>query len=119
MGGTRVGPQATREYLERMRERYQGAGREEKGRLLDEVCEVTGYHRKAVIRRLRRPAGRGRRRRRGRPARYGPEAVGALPAIWTAAGNPWSRRLKAFLPAGLPVEARRLRRTAMVHAALQ
>ena len=69
MGGTRVGPQATREYLERMRERYQGAGREEKGRLLDEVCEVTGYHRKAVIRRLRRPAGRGRRRRRGRPVR--------------------------------------------------
>src|SRR5882762_1237102 len=51
MGGTRVGPQANREYLERMRERYEQASRAEKGPLLDEVCEVTGYHRKAVIRR--------------------------------------------------------------------
>src|SRR5438552_3027588 len=119
MGGTRVGPQATREYLERMRERYQGAGREEKGRLLDEVCEVTGYHRKAVIRRLRRPAGRGRRRRRGRPVRYGPEVVGALRAIWTAAGYPWSLRLKALLPAWLPWARRRLRLTPVLEAALQ
>src|SRR2546427_5762186 len=119
MGGTRVGPQATREYLERMRERYQGAGREEKGRLLDEVCEVTGYHRKAVIRRLRRPAGRGRRRRRGRPVRYGPEVVGALRAIWTAAGYPWSLRLKALLPAWLPWARRRLRLTPALEAALQ
>ena len=54
MGGTRVGPQAIREYLARMRERYEQARREEKGRLLEEVCEVTGYHRKAVIRLLRR-----------------------------------------------------------------
>ena len=119
MGGTRVGPQATREYLERMRERYQGAGREEKGRLLDEVCEVTGYHRKAVIRRLRRPAGRGRRRRRGRPVRDGPEVVGALRAIWTAAGYPWSLRLKALLPAWLPWARRRLRLTPVLEAALQ
>ena len=32
MGGTRVGPQAIREYLARMRERYEQARREEKGR---------------------------------------------------------------------------------------
>jgi len=42
MGGTRVGPQAIGEYLVRMRERYEQAPRGEKGRLLDEVCEVTG-----------------------------------------------------------------------------
>ena len=42
MGGTRVGPQARREYLAQMRDRYQRAPREAKGRVLDEVCEVTG-----------------------------------------------------------------------------
>src|SRR3989304_4713667 len=59
---------------------YEGAPRGEKGRLLDEVCDVTGYHRKAVIRRLRRPAPR-RRGRRGRPPRYGPDVLAAVQAI--------------------------------------
>ena len=39
MGATLVGPQARREYLERMRERYVLATRAATGRLLDEVCE--------------------------------------------------------------------------------
>ncbi len=95
MGGTRVGPQARREYLERMRDRYAGATRRDKPHLLDEVCEMTGYHRKAVIPLRRRP-------RRGRPTQYGPEVVAALQAIWTAAGYPWSVRLKALLPAWVP-----------------
>jgi hypothetical protein len=95
-----------------MRERYERAERTAKGRLLDEVCEVTGYHRKAVIRLLRRPETRRRRRRGGRPVRYGPEVVAALRAIWTAAGYPWSVRLKALLPLWLPWARRRLRLTA-------
>ena len=41
MGGTHGGPQARREYLARMRDRYAGASRREKGPLLDEVCEMT------------------------------------------------------------------------------
>ena len=72
-----MGPQARREYLARMRERYEMATRAAKSRLLDEVCEVTGYHRKAVIRLLRRPGGR-RGPGRGRPVRYGPVVVGTL-----------------------------------------
>ena len=60
MGRLRVGPQAIREYLGRMRERYAQAARPANGRLLDEGCEVTGYHRKAVIRLLRRPERPGR-----------------------------------------------------------
>ncbi len=102
MGGIRVRPQAIREYLGRMRERYERAERRAKGRLLDEVCEVTRYHRKAAIRLLRRPEARPRRRRGGRPVRYGPEVVAVLRAIWTAAGYPWSVRLKALLPLWLP-----------------
>lgn len=119
MGGTRVGPQARREYLERMRERYQGTARRARGRLLDEVCEMTGYHRKAVIRLLRRGGAGGRRRRRGRPVRYGPEVIAALQGIWTAAGYPWSVRLKALLPLWLPWARKRLRLTPPIEAALR
>jgi hypothetical protein len=104
--GNPVGPQAKREYLARMRERYETADKAAKSRLLDEVCEVTGYHRKAVIRLLRRAAMR-RVRRRGRPVRYGPTVIGPLRQIWEAAGYPWSVRLRALLPAWLPWAARR------------
>ena len=117
MGACRVGPQTTREYLARMRERYDGSGREAKGGLLDEVCEVTGYHRKAVIRLLRRAAP-GPGRRRGRRVAYGLEVVAALRAIWTAAGYPWSVRLKALLPTWVPWARRRLRLTAATEQAL-
>jgi hypothetical protein len=91
-----------------MRERYETATRAAKSRLLDEVCEVTGYHRKAVIRLLRRPVG-SRRPGSGRPVRYGPVVVGTLRRIWEAAGYPWSVRLQALLPTWLPWACRRWR----------
>ncbi len=118
MGPSRVGPQATNVYLARMRERYERAGRDAKGALLDEVCSVTRYHRKAVIRLLRRPASPRLRRPRGRHVAYRREVVAALCAIWTAAGYPWSVRLKALLPAWVPWARRRLRLTAATEQAL-
>lgn len=118
MGATRVGPQATREYLGQMRDRYQRADRTARGHLLDEVCEVTGYHRKAAIRLLRRAGAVSKPPRRGRPVRYGPEVVATLQTIWTAAGYPWSVRLKALLPLWLPWARRRLRLTPATEAAL-
>lgn len=111
MGATRVGPEATQEYLARMRERYAGASRAEKTGLLAEACEVTGYHRKAMIRALRRPVVRRRGPRLGRPVRYGPAVVGAVRAVWAAAGYPWSVRLKALLPRWVPWARRRLKLT--------
>jgi hypothetical protein len=94
-----------------MRDRYVRAKtRREQGRLLAEAMTVTGYHRKALIRAWRRsapPAAR-RGRPRGRTRRYGPAAVRALRAIWTAAGYPWSARLKALLPLWLPWARKRL-----------
>lgn len=102
MGSSRVGPQAMREYLGRMRERYARADRPGRSRLLDEACEVTGYHRKAVIRLLRRPRSSPPRRRPGRAVQYGPALVRTLRRIWVGAGYPWSVRLKALLPTWLP-----------------
>ncbi len=103
MGATRVGPQARTEYLARMWERYQAAPTTKRGRLLDEVCEVTRYHRKAAVRLLNRATPpRARGPRRGRPVRYGPGVVRALRTIWEAAGYPWSVRLRALIPTWLP-----------------
>lgn len=110
MGVTRVGPQARTEYLARMRERYQGAPRARRGALLDEVCAVTGYHRKAAVRLLNRTTPpRTRGPRRGRPVRYGPGTVRALRVIWEGAGYPWSVRLRAVIPMWLPWLRRRHR----------
>jgi hypothetical protein len=84
-----------------MRSRYAAAGRSERARLLDEVVAVTGFHRKHAIRALGKEP---------RPTPYGPEAVAALVAIWTAADYPWSLRLKAI---GVPGSSK------IAHAALK
>jgi hypothetical protein len=41
-----------REYNEAIRDRYRGAPRKEKSKILDEFTKVTGYHHEAVIRLL-------------------------------------------------------------------
>ena len=48
--------QTTRkEVLKRLRRRYRSAGREHKGKLLDQAVELLGYHRKAAVRALGAP----------------------------------------------------------------
>ncbi len=88
---------------------YREAGRLEKGRLLDEVCRVTGYHRKYAVRRLNGPAPEARPpRRRLRGPSYGKAVDQALRVVWEAANYPWSVRLKALLPQWLPWLKKRL-----------
>ncbi len=111
MGVTQVRPQAIAEYVTRMRERYERATGGKRTELLNEMVLMTRYHRKALIRTMHRPAGAAparRRKRRGRPRRYGPRVVGALRVVWAAAGYPWSARLKALLPTWLPHVRRHL-----------
>lgn len=84
------------EYAAVVRLRYAKAGKTEKGKILDEFTQVTGYHRKAAIRMLiggpKRPAGQ-----RGRPSRY-VAVVQPLKAIWEASDRLCSKRLQPFMP---------------------
>ena len=76
-----------REYAAVQRMRYQGASRAEKHRLLNEIVAVTGIHRKAAIRLLRRaPRPPGMRARAGRPCASGP-AVGSAEVLWHASSR--------------------------------
>src|SRR5260370_33561453 len=75
------------------------AGRRGTGRLLDEYCRTTGCHRKAAIRRLRRPPGP-RRRAPGRPAQYAAhELTTILERAWLASAQLPGNLLRPTLPA--------------------
>ena len=88
-----------RKYVARMKRRYEVADRRERGRLLDEMEEVTEMHRKALIRLLnasdlsRKP----RRRQRGR--KYGVKVYDAIRMIAESLDYVCAERLKPALPA--------------------
>ena len=86
------------EYVQALRNRYFRATKEEKGKILDEFTQVTGLHRKAAIRLLRRPGQSGAGKRRGRPREYGAVAAEALRVVWEASDRLCSKRLQPFLP---------------------
>jgi len=87
-----------KEYLGRIHGRYQRAGREHKGKILDEFCAVCGYHRKFALRLLNRPLKR-RRRKAGPKRLYDPhKLLPVLKPIWLAAEQPCGKLLKVLLP---------------------
>ena len=111
--------QSKQEYLARLQIRYLKATRREKGRLLDEVVEVTGYHRRHAVRVLRHgrfpdpklaaiqgqsmaaPRRQGGRPP-GRPRVYSSVVVGALRSAAEASGWLCGKRLAPFLPELVP-----------------
>jgi hypothetical protein len=98
--------QTTRkEILTKMQLRYGRAGLEYRSKLIDQVVELFGYHRKAAIRALGRPAPVGPLAPFviGRPKEYDPEKLlVVLKPIWLAALQPCGKRLVAALPAWVP-----------------
>ena len=89
---------SVQDYVGIMKERYRKAGRGERGRLLDEVVEVTGYHRKSAIRLMRgKSPGAAGNGRVGRPQEYGPDVVAALRRVWEVADRPCGSRLAPFM----------------------
>jgi hypothetical protein len=93
-----------REVLEKLRRRYQSAGAEHKGKLLDQAQQLLGYHRKSAIRSLGAVrVERGPRIITGRPIVYEPKVL--LPwlrPIWAATDYACGRRLVAMLPEWIP-----------------
>jgi|SRR5665213_1835914 len=64
-----------REYLTKIHDRYQRAGRPHKSRILDEFCLNCGDHRKAALRLLHRPPRAGPAKRSGPEIIYDPVAL--------------------------------------------
>jgi len=96
-----MGKQSKREYIAVMRRRYAGAGRRYKRKLLDEVCEVCGYHRKYAITLLKRKPTQ-KRCSPGPRRVYGQAEQEVLTNLWLLMSRPCSRLLRANLPLWLP-----------------
>ncbi len=98
-----MSPQAKKEYLKAIIERYRKAGKKEKSLILDEYCQVCGYHRKYAIERINTFSPARPRKRPGKPSFYARgDILHALKTIWQAANFPNSKRLKSMIPHWLP-----------------
>jgi hypothetical protein len=98
---------ATRdELLDAVALRYRSATRVEKGRILTEFTEISGYHRKHAERLLRRTHVADRAR--PRPARrvYDAAVREALVVLWEAADRICGKRLKPLIPLLIPAMER-------------
>src|SRR3954467_11187298 len=71
-----------RKCLKRMQGRYLAASREERSRLLDELAELTGLHRKSVVRLMKGPSLERQPRREQRGREYGAAVDDGLRVIW-------------------------------------
>lgn len=83
-------------YLRLLQKRYQKAGRDEKGQLLDEATAVTGLHRKSITRLL---AGELKRKPRQlqRDRSYGLPVQNAMAVISKSLDCPCAERLQPYL----------------------
>ena len=96
-----ISPEARRELVTAVAERYQHSTSAEKGWILDEFVALTGYHRKHAIRLLNgssvTPGVR-----RGRRCVYDDAVTEGRIVLWEASDRMCGKRLKALLPIVVP-----------------
>jgi hypothetical protein len=78
------------------------SGRAQKGRILDELCKVTGWHRKHAVRALANRPAAGPEAPRQRTSIYDVVVKDALTALWEASDRICGKRLKVMIPTLLP-----------------
>lgn len=81
--------------------RYRAASKREKGRILDELCQVTGWHRSHARKALAWPLRPQLVRRRSRSVRepmYGEGVIEALRKVWAVMDAAAGKRIAPFLP---------------------
>src|SRR5271154_3275654 len=98
----RISMGTRREITAAVVDRYRSAGRMDKGRILDELCAVTGWHRKHAVRALASHVGISPEVRRQRSPTYGATIRDALVALWEASDRICGKRLKVMIPTLLP-----------------
>src|SRR5262249_62304070 len=98
----KISMRARREVVAAVAERYRAASRLEKGRILDELCAVTGWHRKHAIRALTSSARARLTQARQRGRTYGASIRDALIALWEASDRLCGKRLAIMIPTLLP-----------------
>ena len=107
----RISMSARREIKASVAERYRSARRAEKGRILDELCKVAGWHRKHAVRALASSNASVLEGPRKRKPTYGATIKDALVALWEASDRICGKRLKVMIPTLLPALERHGRLT--------
>jgi hypothetical protein len=100
-----------RKYLKLMKPLYAKADRSEQSRMLSDMEQVTGLHRKSLLRLLHAPTLERKKRSKGRGRRYGLAVEQAILVVWESLDYVCAERLT---PALLPT-AQHLARFGSVH----
>lgn len=89
-----------RQVTKRLVSRYQKGSRAEKSAVLDQLCQVNGWHRDHARKALRLAAAgpRAPRAPRALVCKFGPEVIEALRLCWAVLDGPSGKRLAPDLP---------------------